>query len=500
MRLFPPTFSNNYADKHDVNRYVFVCLALSIISATLFVADTNGVFDKAHNPIAVVKESVRTVRRLPNNELTWERAREGTQLELGDTISTGDRAQAKIVFNAGGVMTLEAGSMVVLSGSSEELKLNFVAGGAHLEVAKEAKEKIKVVQPLAKRIRSAVEVTWLEDKNLLTMISKKAQHPKKTLTSEILPEYRKPELKPPELSDPVTNFHFPFSPNSVTTVKLSWQPVKEAKGYRVYVESDSANVILDEEVQKQTSIAVPDLGPGTYKWSVYSIGEESTSNSSPTFTFTVDDVPHLEWSDNKVSENFSYVTEQPTLNSKWRLRGGGASATGTYFKISAREDQGGPTLITTTRGFSADQNLSHDGLYHIQVEYLSDDGHSLSLSPVRDVVVSRKPLLPAPQFDSRLPASLTAARNGSVGLYWKDVAGAQGYAIQVRDTQGKTVKTVGSKNSSSTLRGLLPGDYKISVASVDSFERTGPFGEEKTVHVPDISDLRGPAFKRFEVK
>ena len=480
-----------------MNRYVLVCVALSVISATLFVADTNGVFDKAHYPIAVVKESVKTVRRLPNNELTWERAHEGTKLELGDTISTGDRAQAKIVFDAGGIMTLEAGSMVVLSGNPEELKLNFVAGGAHLEVSKEAKEKIKVIQPVAKQIRAAVQVTWLEDKNLLSMISKKTLKPKKPQV-EVLPEYHKAELKAPELSEPTQNFHFPFSTTSVTSVKLFWQPASEANGYRVYVESDSMNVILDEEIQNKTWVSVPDLAPGTYKWSVYSVGEESTSNSSPTFSFTIDDIPHVEWSDNKISENYFYVAELPDLVSAWKLKGGGL-APATYFKISARDDQGA-LLEKTTREFRAHQSLPHEGLYHIQVAYLTDDGHSLSVSPVRDVSVSRRPLLEPPHFSSRLPANLMAARNGSVGLFWNQVPGAQTYEIQIKDAAGKTIKSIETKLPSNTLKGLLPGDYKISLASVDSYQRKGPFGEERSVHVPDVSDLKGPGYKRFEVK
>jgi hypothetical protein len=83
---------------------------------------------------------------------------------------------------------------------------------------------------------------------------------------------------------------------------------------------------------------------------------------------------------------------------------------------------------------------------------------------------------------------------------WNQVQGAQAYSIQIKDTQGNVVKTIETKTPSSTLKGLLPGDYKISLASVDSYMRAGPFGEERRVHVPDISDLKGPGYKRFEVK
>jgi len=175
-----------------VNRYIFICLSLALISAALFVADTNGVFDKSKHPIAFISESTHTVRRLPNNELTWDRAREGTPLELGDTISTGYRAQVKIVFKAGGLLTLDEGSMVVLSGDLEQLQLNFVTGGAHLQVTQEAKTKIKVVQPVtkvtssARKIKAPVEVTSLEEEAFLNLTPQESS-PKKIEFKEALP-------------------------------------------------------------------------------------------------------------------------------------------------------------------------------------------------------------------------------------------------------------------------------------------------------------------------
>lgn len=117
---------------------------LSVGFAALFVADLRGYFNVASDPIAILQESGGTVRRLGNHQLTWDRAATGTLFGSGDTLSTGEGATARIQFYAGGELILEPGAMVVLGGSVEELKLNFVSGAGKVRVAREAQKKIQV--------------------------------------------------------------------------------------------------------------------------------------------------------------------------------------------------------------------------------------------------------------------------------------------------------------------------------------------------------------------
>jgi len=132
--------------------FVLISAVFSGLFATLFVLDLRGFFNLAQDPVAFLKTTNGTVRRLANKELTWDRAEQGTLFGAGDTISTGEMARAKLVFYAGGELDLDAGAMVVLAGNVDELKLDFVSGTGRIRVAKEAAKKITVADTAASRI------------------------------------------------------------------------------------------------------------------------------------------------------------------------------------------------------------------------------------------------------------------------------------------------------------------------------------------------------------
>jgi hypothetical protein len=411
-----------------VNRYVFICVSLAIICAALFVADTNGVFQKAPHPIAYISESTRTVRRLPNNELTWDRAREGTPLELGDTLSTGYRAQAKIVFKAGGILTLDEGSMVVLSGNLEELQLNFVTGGAHLQVTQEAKTKIKVTQPKAPaapkavaqihKMREAVQVSMLEDSSLL-------------------------ELSPPESA-----------------------PKK---------------------------IEFKEVLPGMIQKSAIDPAEEAPAQS-----FEIQKGAAVLWLNSLPQETYLYGTPKPTVKASWKLDA--PSPKKSYFRVTFIEDGSDTKVTSKTQKLNVEQIVPHDGIYDEQVDLVSAEDVVLSTTPPRKVVVKVAPLLPPPKFSSRLPASLGASRSGSILLNWNEVPTATAYVIQVKDSKNNNFSTEKRNSTSGGVKGLLPGEYKVRLATIDSYNRMGAFGEEKVITVPSLSDVKSPTFKRFEIK
>ncbi|MCC7442607.1 MAG: hypothetical protein IT285_13305 [Bdellovibrionales bacterium] len=115
---------------------------MSLIFGALFWADLAGLFNQAREPVAVLRMADGTVRRLGLNQLTWDRAGGGTLFGAGDTIATGEDGTATLAFYAGGEVLLSEGSMIVLTGSSEELQLQFLSGTGRVRVAKEARKKI----------------------------------------------------------------------------------------------------------------------------------------------------------------------------------------------------------------------------------------------------------------------------------------------------------------------------------------------------------------------
>ncbi len=139
-------------------RSVLASLLICVVFSVLFVADLQGYFNQASEPIAVLQDADGTIRRLGLNQLTWDRASMGTNFGSGDTIATGEGGRAKLVFVAGGEVTLDEGTMLVLGGSLEELQLNFVSGTGRVRVEKRAASRIKVAQvpaPRAGRAASA---------------------------------------------------------------------------------------------------------------------------------------------------------------------------------------------------------------------------------------------------------------------------------------------------------------------------------------------------------
>jgi hypothetical protein len=170
-----------------MNRLALFFGAIAIVFAALFVADLQGYFNITEKPVAVMRSSGGTVRRLALNHLTWDRAQPGTMFGMGDTISTGEDSRAKVAFYAGGEVDLEAGAMVVLGGDVEELHLNFVSGTGRVRIARASHSRITVARGAPKpKARAAAVVARAP-----------VPVPAPLRTTVALPEPAKTEAPPP---------------------------------------------------------------------------------------------------------------------------------------------------------------------------------------------------------------------------------------------------------------------------------------------------------------
>ena len=73
------------------------------------------------------------------------------------------------------------------------------------------------------------------------------------------------------------------------------------------------------------------------------------------------------------------------------------------------------------------------------------------------------------------------------------------YNMLITDESGKLVRKESFGSPSGTVKNLLPGNYKISLATTDNFGRTGPVGNEKPLVVPDLSDAVAPKVKKINI-
>ncbi len=315
------------------------------------------------------------------------------------------------------------------------------------------------------------------------------------------------ELMAPELEFPKQNEKFPTEQIKDNGVILSWKATPGAERYRIVIEKAIApsadrkpaskeRVFEDEGKTLQSS--AKNLKAGTYSWTVTSIGNKNnTSKPSEERTFTVHSLPILQWADGKLEEDYYYVTLKPTVTIKWQK--GDPKATSWIAKFT-RENSETPPITQKFISPGGDMNLASDGRYAAEIEAYDDRGNLVARSQKRDMKISAAPLLPAPEFASNLPKEIEASGNGAANIQWNEVQGANEYVIQVKTPDGKTTKEYNFKTKVAALSGLMPGEYKVSMKSVDIHGRQGPNGEERLLKVPSQSNVRAPKLKGVKVK
>ena len=99
-----------------------------------------------------------------------------------------------------------------------------------------------------------------------------------------------------------------------------------------------------------------------------------------------------------------------------------------------------------------------------------------------------------------MPATISSSRRGTLKVQWEKVQQAKNYHVQILDESGAVVHNQSSKMTSAVFKGLSPGKYKISIKSVDKYERPGPSGELRDIVVPDGSNIAAPKLRRINVK
>jgi hypothetical protein len=371
-------------------------------------------------------------------------------------------------------------------------------------VTKEVEKKIKVVQTTSlktpatksRRIRSAVEVTLADDIKDLP-----AAHPTKEIKSELsdaLPvASSRVALKTPEPILPKNQFHAPYPAKGEGSIIFQWKSVAGAKSYHLFVSDSKDHTLFDDDV-RDTQVLLPHLTPDVYQWSVYANADGTTySDSSPPRYFSIDDPPQVHWAN--TNDTYLYTTPKPTLNLAWMSSDQGQFKN-KIFKISLKKDGESVERTLNSKDLSTLVALNQEGTYSAHVELLNDAGKSVSSTEVREIKVKMRPLLPAPSFGERSPASIMASRGGAVRVIWEKVAGANNYTLRLINAAGSLLKTEKVSTNFYALSGLMPGEYKVQLATVDQYDRQGSFGPEKEIRVPNISDVRGPKLRKIEIK
>ncbi|WP_413584889.1 hypothetical protein [Bdellovibrio sp. HCB274] len=137
------------------------------------------------------------------------------------------------------------------------------------------------------------------------------------------------------------------------------------------------------------------------------------------------------------------------------------------------------------------------GRYIASIEAVDQNGQVVGAGTSQAVTVTPMPILKSPGF---IPAEgpLQASMDGRSALEWNGIEGAVDYELVIKK-DGKELKRTKYKNTSTTIRNLLPGEYEVMISAQDSFGRPSEAGTARKLIVPDKSNLKAPTLKKIKV-
>lgn len=316
-------------------------------------------------------------------------------------------------------------------------------------------------------------------------------------------------LDPPELKSPNIGEKIFASKMQNEGLFLEWEQVGFADSYRVLIEPKSQEKNADNRIKKDimdTSFRVTKLPAGEYLWSVQSVKEKKSSAWSKPRTFSVLRMAQLAWQE--PSENVIIYSEpKPKVTLKWQS--GPKEATSWRIRYAPESSSVTESSWKTVKSSFVSISLEKEGIYNFQAQALAginNDGspNVLGETPTLKLELKPNPALPPPTFASsnfsKGGAKITAKPDGTAFVIWSKVPGAQKYIVRLEDQKTKNASKLEVKDTKIKLKDLLPGEYKISLGSMNQNGEVGSFGPQKTIEVPKQSNIAAPVVKKIQIK
>lgn len=328
------------------------------------------------------------------------------------------------------------------------------------------------------------------------------------------------ELIPPVLRSPTNQQVISYNQVLEKGILLSWDPSPGISNYEITIEKgeaiprtpasvvnddgDSASTLKYEPILthelKSSPARAKDLKPGKYRWAARSISSDGKkSELSPYHHFTIADMPGIQWVHGNDPEQYFYYTSRPSVILQW-LKGTNAQVNSWRYRLAHSDSELTSANWKSTTNPQIRSFVDQDGSYVAEVEALNEKNQSIAKSSIKKVTVIPKPLLPGPPFAADLPEELKASRKGDLKINWDPVQGAQKYQVVLKNSSGKIVKKAWAESTASQLDRLKPGQYEVSIQSLDEHDRLGPENVARKLEVPKVSDIAAPKVKTIQVK
>ena len=308
----------------------------------------------------------------------------------------------------------------------------------------------------------------------------------------------------PALLAPAPNANLEVE-NFPTSIQFMWQKSEETSQLVLEVAKDSQlkQKVLTQRVDSSDKYNLENLSEGTYYWRISSFYPDVKEPwTGPVQQFKVGKKAEtkpipvtVSW--DKVNPQ-QFFTDDPSLKLAWTA--GNQSELVTNWKVSWKEENdvsgAGQAIETSDRTIST--KVSKPGRYLASVEAYDKQGRLMGKSEQLLLSVDPKPVLPAPQL-LPLEGQIVSRADGRGELKWTDIDGAKEYEMKVVSKDGKELMNRRFKQSKMTLVNLMPGEYTVNLVSIDEFGRPSAQPSQRTITVPDKSNLRAPALKKVKV-
>ena len=209
----------------------------------------------------------------------------------------------------------------------------------------------------------------------------------------------------------------------------------------------------------------------------------------------------LKWKDGLTKVKTIYRSKHPELNISWEK---GPSEAGNY-RVRLSDASVDIRQLKKSEWRTVDQphyeeTLEGPGTYRIEVESRNEAGKIVAHAPPRTQEFVEAPRPGPPAFDANLGDPVQASDHGSVDLAWSKVEEAKEYVVQIKTSQGDTIRAPKTSITSLQLTHLKPGEYIVTLQSVDGFGRDGSESKPRKLIVPVYSDLQAPRLKNVNIK
>ncbi|MEQ1664593.1 MAG: hypothetical protein ABL927_04380, partial [Bdellovibrionales bacterium] len=311
-----------------------------------------------------------------------------------------------------------------------------------------------------------------------------------------------------ELPTPVQVY--PKDKEHISTAKLqtekqylTWVSQEEFAGYKIQIHKadNDHKPIVSEKITdaslKEPQFSIKSFAAGAYAWRVAAISNNNKSSEFSSFrSFTVTSTPLLQWADSTKTENQKYFTKEPMLKLKW-IRSSNEDKTW-RIKITSQLDS---KIIETTiiNKPEADVTVPIDGIYSASVDALDKSENVIAQSPIKEISVSQAPLLNPPVFAPGMLPSINSTGAGDAEVKWIKVMDAKEYFLSLKDSSG-VEKKLKFEAAVAKLSNLMPGEYSISLQSVDEHGRESLPSAAVTLKVPQESNVRAPKLKGVKIQ